>query len=270
MISNLLKSLAVLGPSLGILMLLSACLAPASQASSPAVLTVAAAADLQFAFQEIGDLFEQETDQEVTFVFGSSGQLAQQIEDGAPFDLFASANISFVTSLAQKKLVLPESVQLYARGRIVLAVNRLSGIEATTLPDLLSPQIKHIAITNPAHAPYGAAAKEALIAAGVWEAIQPRIVYGENVRQTLQYIQNGDAEAGIISLSVADVPEITWTLIDQALHAPLDQALAVVTSSSQQDLALEFASFVNGPLGRPIMQKHGFIFPDEIVTAPVP
>lgn len=238
--------------------------------TAPVELTVAAAADLQFAFTEIGELYEQETGNKVTFSFGSTGQLAQQIDNGAPFDLFAAANISFVEDLASKKRVLPDSVALYARGRIVLAVNRDSGVSATTLEDLLSNTITHIAIANPEHAPYGVAAKEALISAGVWEAIEDKIVYGENVRQTLQFIQTGDAQVGIVALSVANVPEVTWTLLDDSLHNPLDQALAVVASSSHQEEAKEFAAFINGKQGRPIMQKFGFVLPGEAIYTPTP
>lgn len=238
--------------------------------SAPVELTVAAAADLQFAFTEIGELYEQETGNKVIFSFGSTGQLAQQIENGAPFDLFAAANISFVDDLAKKELVVPDTVALYARGRIVLAVNRDSGVSAIALEDLLSDSITHIAIANPEHAPYGVAAKEALISAGVWERIEDKIVYGENVRQTLQFVQTGDAQVGIVALSVANVQEITWTLIDDSLHNPLDQALAVVASSSHQKEAKEFAAFINGKKGRPIMQKYGFILPDEPISTPTP
>lgn len=233
-------------------------------------LTVAAAADLQFAFAEIGELYEQETGNKVIFSFGSTGQLAQQIENGAPFDLFAAANVSYVDDLAKKNIVVPDTVALYARGRIALVVNRDSGISALTLEDLRSDAITHIAIANPEHAPYGLAAKEALISAGVWEAIEEKIVFGENVRQTLQFVQTGDAQAGIVALSVANVPEVSWTLIDDSLHNPLDQALAVVAGSSHQEEANEFAEFINSEKGRTIMQKYGFILPGELISTPTP
>lgn len=257
-----------------LVVLMSAC-TPTSNASptsppAPAELTVAAAADLQFAFTEIGALFEQETGHQVTFVFGSTGQLAQQIENGGPFDLFAAANQSFIDDLAEKNLVLPETIALYARGRIVLAVNRVSGVSAVTLDDLLSETITHVAIANPEHAPYGLAAKEALQSAGIWEQLQGKLVFGENVRQTLQFVQTGDAQVGIVALSVANVPEITWTLLDDALHNPLDQALGVVASSPHRNLALEFAQFINGPTGRPIMQKYGFVLPEEAIVTLTP
>jgi molybdate transport system substrate-binding protein len=209
-------------------------------------LTVAAAADLQFAFNDLARLFEEQTGHKVTLVFGSTGQLAQQIENGAPYDLFAAANIDYIDQLAAKKLVLEESVALYAQ-----------------LKDLLNPQIKHIAIANPEHAPYGVAARQALEASGLWDAIEPKLVLGENVRQALQYVQTGDAEAGIVALSVANVPENTWTLIDDSLHQPLDQALAIVATSRHPDLAFQFARFINSESGRPVMRRYGFILPGE-------
>ena len=144
-------------------------IAAPTAASQPAELTVAAAADLQFAFTDIARAYEQQTGHKITLTFGSTGQLAQQIEIGAPFDLFAAANIQYMTDLADKQLVLADSIVLYAKGRIVLAVNRQSGVTATTLDDLLSPNIKHVAIANPAHAPYGVAAQQALQSAGIWD-----------------------------------------------------------------------------------------------------
>jgi molybdate transport system substrate-binding protein len=227
-------------------------------------ITVAAAADLQFAFTDIAKLYEQHTGRKVTLVFGSTGQLVQQIENGARFDLIAAANTSYIDQLVAKGLANSESAAFYARGRIVLAVNKHSGVQAVKLEDLVSNNIKHISIANPAHAPYGLAAKQALQTLGLWDQLQSKLVYGENVRQALQFVQTGDAEVGIISLSVADVPEITWTLIDDSLHAPLDQALAVLMACKNPKLADDFISFINGENGRPIMRRYGFLLPDEI------
>jgi molybdate transport system substrate-binding protein len=236
---------------------------PPAKTAARAEITVAAASDLQFAFTDIAALFEQETGNKVTLVFGSTGQLAQQIESGAPYDLFAAANVDFIHDLEEKELILADSISIYARGRIVLAANREAGIQVNRLEDLLDPGITHIAIANPEHAPYGAAARQALQAGGLWEAVQPKIVYGENVRQALQYIQTGDAQAGIVALSVADVPEIAWIPVDETLHQPLDQALAIVSSSRNQEVAAAFAQFVNGELGRPVMRQYGFLLPGE-------
>lgn len=227
-------------------------------------ITVAAAADLQFAFADIAKLYQDKTGRKVSLVFGSTGQLVQQIENGAPFDLVAAANMSYVNQLVDKKLAIRDSAALYARGRIVLAVNKKSGVAAVKLEDLLSDTIKHISIANPEHAPYGLAAKQALQSLGLWEQVQPKLVYGENVRQALQFLQTGDVEVGIISLSVANVPEITWTLIDESLHTPLDQALAISTVSKNPELAEDFIAFINGEYGRPIMRQYGFLLPDEI------
>jgi molybdate transport system substrate-binding protein len=227
-------------------------------------ITVAAAADLQFAFTDIAKLYEQQTGRKVTLVFGSTGQLVQQIENGAPFDLVAAANITYVDQLVDQDLAIRESAALYARGRIVLAVNRKSGVQAEKLEDLLSDKIQHIAIANPDHAPYGLAAKQALQTLGLWDKVQSKLVYGENVRQALQFVQTGDAEVGIISLSVANVPEITYTMIDATLHKPLDQALAILTACKNPELAGDFIAFINGEYGRPIMRQYGFLLPDEI------
>lgn len=233
--------------------------------TSPAKeITVAAAADLQFAFTDIANLYEKKTGRKATMVFGSTGQLVQQIENGAPYDLVAAANISYVDQLVKEGLAVPDSAALYARGRIVLAVNKKSGVQATQLEDLLSDKISHIAIANPEHAPYGLAAQQALQTLGLWDKVQPKLVFGENVRQALQFVQTGDAEAGIIALSVANVPEITYTLIDGSLHAPLDQALAVLTASKNPEIARDFIAFINGEDGRPIMRQYGFLLPDEI------
>jgi molybdate transport system substrate-binding protein len=252
----------------GLFFFLSACAAPLTE--TPAELTVAAASSMQTAFSEIGLLFEQETGHKVIFVFGSSGQLAQQIENGAPYDLFAAANIAFVDDLAQKNLVLPDTLSLYARGQIVLAVNKASGIQLNNLDDLLSGQITHIAIANPEHAPYGVAAMQALQAAGLWDQLQPKLVYGETIRQALQFIQTGNAQAGIIALSDANASEITWVRLEDSLYNPLDQALAVVADSPNQTLARQFADFVKSSGGVAVLEKYGFISPGESAAAPMP
>lgn len=252
-----------------ILLLLSACSAPASD-STPAELTVAAASSMQNAFSEIGALFEAQTGQKIIFVFASSGQLTQQIENGAPYDLFAAANTEFIDRLDKQNLVLTDTIAHYARGRIALAVNKDSGIQAVNLDDLLLSEITHIAIANPEHAPYGVAAREALQSAGVWEQVRPKLVYGENIRQTLQFIQTGDAQAGIIALSDANVPEVTWNLLDNRLHNPLDQALAVVASSPNQQTARQFADFISSPESLEILKKYGFSSPGNVADSTSP
>lgn len=223
---------------------------------------VAAASDLRFAFSEIGELFTEETGVEVLFQFGSSGNLAQQISQGAPFDLYASANETFVQNLIQEGCLVAESASLYAVGHIVLAVNEAAGVKAIRLEDLLHADIETIALANPNHAPYGMAAKEALINAGIWAQVEAKLVFGESVTQAMQYVQTGNAQVGIIALSVADMEGITYTLIGEELYRPLHQKLAVVTDSLNQENARAFALFINGDKARPIMEKYGFSMPE--------
>ena len=234
-----------------------------NQTASNEPLLVAAAADLQFAFTDLGEKFKEQTGQDVKFTFGSTGNLTTQIENGSPFDILAAANVAFVDRLKEQDLIIPDTQQLYAQGRIVLAVNREAGAQATELEDLLEPAISRVAIANPDHAPYGQAAKEALQSASIWDALQPKLVLGENVRQTLQFIQTGDAPAGIVALSIAEVPEVTYTLLPAELHNPLNQSIAVIKSTPREAAARAFLEFVNGPEGRPVMKQYGFLLPGE-------
>jgi molybdate transport system substrate-binding protein len=234
-----------------------------SLGAEPPTVTVYAASDLAFAFKEIVPKFEKALGVKVTLVFGSTGNLAKQIEHGAPADVFFAANQSFVDTLVQRGALIPETRTPYAQGRLALATARSFGTKLRDLRDLVDPNVRHIAIANPEHAPYGRAAEETLRSAGVWEAVRPKLVYGENIRQALQYIQTGAAEAGLVALSVANVPEITWTPVDASLHRPLNQAVAVVRRSSRPELGLAFIQFVNGADGRPIMKRHGFLLPGE-------
>lgn len=233
--------------------------APAGDA---VVINVAAAADLQTAFTEIGARFTESKGVEVTFSFGSTGNLATQIHEGAPFDVFAAASESHVDNLITEGDLLADSKRLYAIGRIVLATNKDSGLNLQRLEDLTDPRIKWIAIADPDHAPYGVAAKEALQNAGLWDTLQPKILLGENIRQTLTYVQLGEAEAGIIALSIAEVPEITYAQIDESLHNPLIQAIGVVADTEHEQAARDFIAFVTGDEGRAILQRYGFGMPD--------
>ena len=234
----------------------------AAQGESRPELLVAAAADLVFALRETVPLFEKEHQAKVTLMFGSSGQLAQQIQHGAPVDVFFAANVAYVEDLRGKGAVLPDSVEPYAQGQIVLAIQKSRPLLAT-IQDLTRDDVKRIAIANPEHAPYGTAAREALISAGVWLRVQPKMVYGENIRQTLQFLQTRNVDAAILALSVAQVPEVRYTIIDQKLYAPMIQAAAVTKRSKHPDLARAFIRFVNGTEGRPIMKRFGFLLPGE-------
>jgi molybdate transport system substrate-binding protein len=232
-------------------------------AAAPPTVTVFAAADLAFAFRELAPRFERTAGARVTLVLGSTGNLAKQIEHGAPADVFFAADQTFVDHLLARGVLIAETRARYAQGRIVLATARAAGPKLTGLPQLLEARVRRVAIANPAHAPYGRAAEQALRAAGLWEAAQPKLVYGENIRHALQFVESGAAEAGIVALSVADVAAIEYVPIDPTLHARLDQAVAVVRRSARPALALAFIQFVNGPEGRTVMKKYGFLLPGE-------
>jgi molybdate transport system substrate-binding protein len=226
-------------------------------------ITVAAASDLTPAFEEIGRSFEQATGIKVVYSFGSTGNLARQIENGAPMDVFAAANVEYVDGLERKGLIIPGTKALYARGRITIWLREESGLPVAKLSDLVQPAIKRIAIANPEHAPYGIAAREALQSAGIWDAVKERLVLGENVRMTLQYAETGNVDVAIVALSLSMQSKGRWILIPEELHKPLNQALAVVKSTKHEEQARAFAAFINGPQGRPIMRKYGFLLPGE-------
>jgi molybdate transport system substrate-binding protein len=239
-------------------------------ALGPGEIVVAAASDLQLALPEISKLYETQTGNRVTLVFGSTGLLTQQIENGAPYDLFLSANAGYIQRLLEQDLVVEDSVELYAYGRLVIAVNRGSGVQASSLPDLLSPQIRNIAIANPDHAPYGLAARQALESAGLWDSLQDRLVLGDNVRQALQYVQSGDAQVGLVTMSIASVPEVSWMLVDSSLHQPLEQTLAVTRSANRPDIARQFSAFIASDRGRQVLYSYGFEVPGDVELLPTP
>ena len=232
--------------------------------SSPGVtLTVSAAADLTPAFAELGKLFTNDTGIKVTFNFGSTGQLTQQIEQGAPVDLLAAANVSFIEELERQNLILADTKALYAQGRITLWTRSDSSLKLDRIEDLAKPEVRRIAIANPEHAPYGEAARQALESAGIWDRVSSRLVFGENISQTLQYAETGNVDAAIVALSLSITSKGRWILISDQLHKPLNQALAVVRSTRHETEARRFASFVNSTQGRQIMRKYGFILPGE-------
>ena len=234
------------------------------KAAGSAPIKVAAAADLTFAFDEVGKAFTAKTGQQIVFSYGSTGQLAKQIEEGAPFDLFAAANVSFVDEAVKSGACDAQTKAPYAQGRLVLWARAGGAVAITTsLKDLTDPKFVKIAIANPEHAPYGKAAKEALQVAGVWDAVQPKLVFGENIKQTMQFAESGNAEAAIVALSLAMVAKDgVYSAIDPALHKPLDQALVVCKNGLDAAGGKAFAEFVNSPEGRAIMNKFGFVLPE--------
>jgi molybdate transport system substrate-binding protein len=226
-------------------------------------LIVFAASDLQFALAEVSDAFAVAGHPKPTLSFGSTGTLSQQIENGAPADVFFAADEAYVIGLEQKGLLLTGTRQLYAIGRIVL-VERAGLSPVTALADLVRSDVGRVAIANPDHAPYGRAARDAMMRVGLWPALGPRLVLGENVSQTFQFVRTGNADAGVVALSLAiGTPGTRYSLIDAALHEPIAQAAGVLARTRQSAAAREFLAFVNGPSGRPLMRKYGFTLPGE-------
>lgn len=228
---------------------------------SASELIVAAASDLTPAFEEIGREFETSEKTRVTFVFGSTGLLTRQIENGAPFDVFAAANVTYVDQLEQKGLVVPGTKRVYARGRITMWTTADSALKIEKIEDLARPEVHRIAIANPDHAPYGQAARQALETARVWETVRPKLVYADNIRQTLQFAETGNVEVAIVALSLSVQSKGQWVLVPEELHKPLDQGMGVIKGTKNEQAARAFSDFVNGEKGREIMGKYGFAFP---------
>jgi len=237
--------------------------------ASPSPLKVAAAADLALAFKDVGAAYEKKSGERVIFSFGSTGLLEKQIVEGAPFDVFAAANISFAEDAIKAGACSAESRALYARGRIVVWWRKDSTVKPPkSVADLADKRFIKVAIANPAHAPYGQAAEQAMEKAGVLPAVKPKLVFGENVQQTLQFAQSANAEAAIVALSLAVINDGRYLLVDDALHAPIDQALVICGHDAERTRrARAFTAFVNSPDGRAIMKKYGFLLPGETHTA---
>ncbi|MEO8552519.1 MAG: molybdate ABC transporter substrate-binding protein [Kofleriaceae bacterium] len=234
------------------------------------IVRVAAASDLARAFEELGKAFEAKTHIKPVFSFDSSGLLAKRIDQGAPYYLFASAGKQFVDDAIKNGKCDPASMRPYARGRIVVWCP--NGVQAPTqLADLADPRFRRIAIANPEHAPYGAAAKQALEKAGIWDKLADRVKYGENVQSTMQFAKTGAVDAAIVALSLAVVTDGGAFLpIDQSQYDALDQQLVVCGNGEEADAAHQLADFINSPEGREVMTRYGFLLPTEQPPTPKP
>jgi len=256
-----LTAVALLAPSFGMLR---------AQQQQPPV-RVAAAADLQFALKDIAQQYEHQTGRKIEITFGSSGNFFSQIQNGAPFDVFFSADIEYPTRLQRANLTEPNSLLKYAVGRIVIwipADSKINLIERKW-DALLDPSVQKIAVANPEHAPYGRAAVEALKRAGIYDKVQPKLVYGENISQAAQFVQSGNAQAGIIALSLAISPAMKtgqrWGVpVDQ--YAPIEQAAVIMKSARDKEAAHDFLAFVSSDAGQRTLGSYGFELPNG--TAP--
>ena len=239
-----------------------------SRSSGSRKVRIAAASDLEKAFTELGKEFESRTKVAPQFTFGSSGLLSKQIEQGAPFFLFAAANKEFAEAAVKAGRCDGASAQLYARGRIVVWTAS-GGPAPVKLADLAKPEFRRIAIANPEHAPYGRAAKQALEKVGIWAEIEPRIVLGDNIQATMLYAKERNVDAAVVALSLAVVNDGGTSLaIDPSMHDPLDQELVVCGAGEEADAARQFADFVMSREGREVMSRYGFQLPPGAKSAP--
>lgn len=225
---------------------------------SSSQMTVAAASDLRDVLAALQPDIEKRCETRLTLVFGSSGQLKNQVEAGAKFGLYLSADAQYPRDLAAKGLVVPNGVASYGVGRIVLATR--AGIEpVTAFEGLTSESIRRIAIANPGHAPYGRAAREALEASGLYDAIEEKLVLGENIRQATDYVEKGDADAGIVALAlVINGSPASYTLIDSTLHQPIEQGGAVIKGTGAELTARCVLQYLLDPEGQAALRDHGF------------
>ncbi|HTN93262.1 MAG TPA: molybdate ABC transporter substrate-binding protein [Gallionella sp.] len=242
-------------------------LAAGQTARAEEKLTIAAAADLQFALEEIIVSFRHiDPAARIETIYGSSGKFSTQIRQGAPYDLYFSADIAYPRELESEGYAASKA-QPYAVGRIVLW-SQSRDARAMTLADLADPAIHKIAIANPRHAPYGKRAEEALRSAGVWEKVEPKLVYGEDIAQTAQYVQSGNAQVGILALSLARSPQLakqgSYVLISDRLHQPLLQGYIITRRAADNPLAQAFSRFMSGKEARTIMARYGFALPGEV------
>ena len=236
-------------------------------------ITVAAASDLQFAFQDVAARFEKTSGKQVKLTFGSSGNFFAQIQNGAPFDLFFSADLDYARKLEAAGLGEPGTLYEYAVGKIVLWAPQQSKIDVTRgLQVLLDPTIRNIAIANPEHAPYGRAAVAALRHEKLYDQVAGKFVLAENISQAAAFVTSGSADVGIVALSLALAPamkgEGKYEEIPAGDYSPIEQAALIVKSSQQKATAREFLDFVKSPTIVNLLKTYGFSVPANAGTGP--
>lgn len=244
-----------------VVLMLGACSRAGPDDSGPIV--ILAASDLQHALPDLVRAYQREGGDSVQLVFGSTGRLASQVEQGLPADLFFAADRRYVDRLARMGFVQPASQRVYAVGRLAV-VWAAEQSPVRSLLDLRERRFRTVALAHPDHAPYGAAARSALQSAGIWDAVEPRCVFGDNVIQTLQHVTSGNADAGLVALSVVrSSPGARYLVVDSRLHPSIQQAAAVLTASARAAAAHRFLSFVLSTPGQEILRRHGLEPPAE-------
>jgi molybdate transport system substrate-binding protein len=229
-------------------------------------ITIAAASDLNFAFKELVTEYEKTTSNHVKLSLGSSGNFYAQIQNGAPFDLYFSADIGYPRKLEEAGLTVPGSIYPYAVGQIVLWAGKDSHLDLSKgLESLREPTVKKIAIANPKHAPYGRAAVAAMEYFKVYDQVKDKLILGENISQAAQFIESGACDAGIIALSLALAPAMKaagqyWE-IPAVAHPPLEQGAVILKESKNPEAARQFLEFIKSHHGQEIMKRYGFTLP---------
>jgi len=266
--------MAIIKPRLaGAILVLAAFLCVWSPASAfAAELKIAAASDLTFAFKDVGARFEKQTGSKLKLTYGSSGNFFSQIQNGAPFDLFFSADVSFPKKLEAAGLTEPGTIYEYAKGQIVIWVPNASKLDLSKgLAVVLDPSIRKIAIANPQHAPYGAAAVAAMQHEGLYDQVKSKFVLGENISQTAQFVQSGNADVGIVALSLALAPAMKtagrYVVIPASDYPPLIQAAVILKSSPNKELANQFLKFLKEPGTVALTEQYGFAVPKDVAAA---
>jgi len=243
--------------------------APQAAKKSCGTVTVAAAADLAYVMSEIAANFEKATGCKIRVSTGSSGNFLSQIENGAPFDVFFSADIEYPRKLETEGLAVPGSAYLYAIGKIVLWVRNDSRLDVSKgVAVLRDPSIQKVAIANPRHAPYGRAAVEALRNADVYDAVKERFVLGENISQAAQFVESGNADTGILALSLVLSPGLKekgrfWR-VPENLYAPIQQGVVLVRASQNIQGARAFLDYIKSPAAAALLERNGFMLPAKV------
>ena len=249
--------------------LTGACRGPAQTPAARGKVRVAAAADLNAAFGDLIVRFSAAHDVDVSVSFGSSGNFYAQLLNGAPFDLFLSADVSYPNQLAARGLTIPQSEFTYAIGRIVVWAPAASPLDVAHegLQALTHASVAHVAVANPEHAPYGRAAVAALQSAGIYEQVKPKLVVGENIAQAMQFVRSGAADAGIVALALARAPNAEGQgkmfEIPATAYPRLEQGGTILKSAADVDAARAFRGFLLSAEGQGILKRYGFMPPDR-------
>ena len=248
---------------------LAVCLLLLASCATGQEITVAAAADMNAVLPELAARYTKQTGRSVKLSFGSSGNLTNQIRNGAPFDVFFSADEEYPQQLVTEGLAVPDSLYRYAVGRLVLWVPNASTLDLRRLGThvLLDPSVKKIAIANPQHAPYGRAAEAALKYFGISDQVAMKLVLGENVAQAAQFVESGNAQAGLIALSHALAPAMKnkgrYWRVPLDSYPTLNQAAVVLSRSKSQAAARKFLEFIRAPEATSLLEEYGFSLPAE-------